>query len=354
MKKPTVLVIDDDPINPDILRSALEEDYSVLEAADGEETLNQLSEHTDEVEGILLDLEMPKMDGFAFMERYEQEERWKNIPVLISSGDKRMQTENRCLETGAWDFIRKPFNPETVRLRLKNNISRRRRHLLETQKITNIFQHYVDPSVLKELLRNDLSRQELYGKNVEIAVLFADLRSFTALAEQVTPETVVEILNEYLTVTSRAVKTHGGTLDKFIGDCTMAFWGAPLPCEDGVYQACLAAVDMLEGGRVLTESMRRRFGREVALGIGIHVGRAVVGNIGAPDRLDYTAIGDAVNTASWLESIAPPGAIYISRKVADRLGSRAVVTSVGRDIRLKGKKEGFEVLTLDQLQVEGK
>ena len=94
---------------------------------------------------------------------------------------------------------------------------------------------------------------------------------------------------------------------------------------------------------------RTHYGMEVNFGIGIHAGPAIVGNIGAADRMDYTAIGDTVNTASRLEAVAPSGRIYISRAVADALGERARVTSLGREIRLKGKQDGFEILTLDEL-----
>ena len=138
-----------------------------------------------------------------------------------------------------------------------------------------------------------------------------------------------------------------GTLDKFIGDAAMAFWGAPRPQEDYVMKAVRAAEDMRRGSDQLSRQLMKRFGRTVSFGIGIHVGEAVVGNIGSPQRMDYTAIGDTVNTASRLESNAPGGTIYISREVADRLKGRIRVTSLGSSVKLKGKAEGFEVLTLD-------
>ena len=141
-----------------------------------------------------------------------------------------------------------------------------------------------------------------------------------------------------------------GTLDKFDGDCTMAFWNAPVAQEDPVYLACCAAMDMAEGAKPLAEELQARFGRSVSFGVGVHYGPAVVGNIGAPQRMDFTAIGDTVNTASRLESNAPAGTIYISRVVADMLGDRAQTTSLGSAIKLKGKAEGFEVLTLDSLK----
>ena len=109
-------------------------------------------------------------------------------------------------------------------------------------------------------------------------------------------------------------------------------------------------MDMVIGAKALGDELQERFGRRVDFGVGVNYGPAVVGNIGAPKRMDYTAIGDTVNTASRLESNAPGGTIYISRVVADALGDRAKVTSLGSSIKLKGKAEGFEILTLDELE----
>ncbi|MBS6396551.1 MAG: adenylate/guanylate cyclase domain-containing protein [Clostridiales bacterium] len=220
----------------------------------------------------------------------------------------------------------------------------------ERHHVRKTFERYVDPAIIRELLKDDEASQALTGRTKNIAVLFVDIRGFTTMSEELPPEEVVQILNEYLTLTSRCVKKRKGTLDKFIGDCTMAFWGAPLKCMDPIYQACKAAMDMVEGARPLEEKLLKRFGRAVSFGVGVHYGPAVVGNIGAPDRMDYTAIGDTVNTASRLESKAPPGTIYISRIVADMLGERAVTESLEKKLLLKGKTEGMEVLILKELK----
>lgn len=220
----------------------------------------------------------------------------------------------------------------------------------ERRRVTDTFGHYVDPGVMKQLLAQGSGALELGGRLYDIAVLFVDIRGFTTMSESLDPPTVVEIINRYLTLTTECIMRHHGTLDKFVGDCTMAFWNAPLPQEDPVYLACQAAMDMVEGSKVLGEELLNTYGRTVSFGVGVHVGSAVVGNIGAPKRMDYTAIGDTVNTASRLESNAPGGTIYISRAVADALGDRADVTSLGGSIKLKGKAEGFEVLTLDALR----
>jgi len=220
----------------------------------------------------------------------------------------------------------------------------------EKRHITATFGRYVDPAVLPELLKQGDTEEALKGQTFEIAVLFVDIRGFTTMSEALPPTQVVSILNRYLTLTTECVMKNHGTLDKFVGDCTMAFWNAPLPQEDAVYLACRAAMDMVEGSKALGEELQRQFGRTVSFGVGVHVGPAVVGNIGAPQRMDYTAIGDTVNTSARLEANAPGGKVLISRAVADALGERAKVTSLGSSIKLKGKAEGFECLTLDSLE----
>lgn len=163
------------------------------------------------------------------------------------------------------------------------------------------------------------------------------------MSEILTPQEVVSILNRYLSLTTDCIMKNHGTLDKFVGDCTMAIWNAPIEQEDYVMNACKAAVDMVEGSKALSQELLEKFGRTVSFGIGVHCGSAVVGNIGAEMRMDFTAIGDTVNTSARLEANAPAGKIYISREVVDRLGNRILTTSLGDGISLKGKSNKFEI-----------
>lgn len=220
---------------------------------------------------------------------------------------------------------------------------------LERQQVTRTFERYVAPEIVSELLDAGYAALKLGGKKCEIAVLFVDIRGFTTMSEHLEPERVVGILNQYLTLTTKCVMDNHGTLDKFVGDCTMAFWNAPLPQDDYVMLACRAAMDMAEGAKPLTEMLQKEYGHTVSFGIGVHVGPAVVGNIGAPVRMDYTAIGDTVNTAARLEANAPAGAIYISRAVAAALEGRIAATLLKEPPQLKGKAAGFEILTLDAI-----
>lgn len=223
------------------------------------------------------------------------------------------------------------------------------RAAMEKREITGTFKRYVAPEIVNEILREGTDALELGGKQVQIAVLFVDVRGFTPMSERLEPTQVVAVLNDYLTLISECILKNGGTLDKFIGDAAMAFWGAPLPQDDYIMKAVKAAADMVKGSRELSRKLEEKYGQTVSFGIGVHVGDAVVGNIGSPERMDYTAIGDTVNTSARLEANAPASTIYISRAVADALEGRIRVKSLGDTIRLKGKQEGFEVLIMEEI-----
>ncbi len=222
------------------------------------------------------------------------------------------------------------------------------RAYLARQKTERTFGRYVDPAVIRELMDNNAAA-DLGGKLCRIAVLFVDIRGFTSLSESLPAESVVEILNRYLALTTACVMRNKGTLDKFVGDCTMAIWGAPVPAEDAVGQACRAAMEMIEEAEGLGEEVEKLHGRKISFGVGIHYGSAVVGNIGAPMRMDYTAIGDTVNTAARLEANAPGGKILISGAVREALGERARVSVPETEITLKGKKKKMDIFILEGL-----
>ena len=168
------------------------------------------------------------------------------------------------------------------------------------------------------------------------------------MSEGLQPEQVVDILNEYLSLATDAIFRNNGTLDKYIGDAAMAVFNAPFDLDDYVYQAVCTARDIAAGSGELERRLTERFGRSVSFGIGVNCGDAVVGNIGCDFRMDYTAIGDTVNTAARLESNAKRGQILISQAVLDALGDRIRVTRIGA-IPLKGKTNEVMVYQLDEV-----
>ena len=213
------------------------------------------------------------------------------------------------------------------------------------QSIEKAFSKYVAPQVVDEIAKNGTYELKLGGENRDIAVLFVDIRGFTPLSESLEPEQVVDILNGYLALTTASIFRHGGTLDKFIGDATMAVFNAPFDTEDYIYKAILAAWDIVQGGNRIEKEYFARYGKHVGFGVGVNCGPAVVGNIGCDFRMDYTAIGDTVNTAARLEANAPRGTVYISEYVYEQIKDRITVEEVG-EIPLKGKSKGVFVYSV--------
>lgn len=219
---------------------------------------------------------------------------------------------------------------------------------LHRRKVVSAFKKYVAPQVVEEISKQGDFKIVLGGENRHVAVLFVDIRGFTPMSESLEPEQVVEILNEYLTLTTNSIFKNGGTLDKFIGDATMAVFNAPFDLDDYIYKAVCTARDIAAGSAMLEEKLMERFGKKVSFGIGVNCGNAVVGNIGCEFRMDYTAIGDTVNTAARLESNAKAGQILISEDVYNAVKDRVKVSEVG-EIPLKGKQKGVFVYSVDEV-----
>ena len=225
---------------------------------------------------------------------------------------------------------------------------------IERTRVRNSFSKYLDPKLTDALIADQGIDTENVGKKRNIAVLFVDVRGFTQMAELLrdTPELVVEILNDYLELTTSAIFRNGGSVDKFIGDATMALFNGFKPQEDYVYAAVKAAWDMIQGAESITVRIKEQYGIDLAYGIGIHCGDAIVGNIGSEFRKDYTAIGDMVNTASRLETNAGRSEVLISKTVYELLEGKIIADSVG-EMLLKGKREAIEVFSLKGIVQEG-
>jgi len=220
----------------------------------------------------------------------------------------------------------------------------------EKGRLRSTFKKYVDPKLVDKLVESGEADSDEVGRKKHIAVLFVDVRGFTPMTEALrdTPEKVVEILNEYLELTSSAVFNNGGSVDKFIGDATMALFNGFVPQDDYIYKAVKAAWDMVLGAEAVNKSIKDRLGIDIGFGVGVHCGEAIVGNLGPSFRKDYTAIGDTVNTAARLESSSARSQVLISEDVYRALGRRINAESIG-EVRLKGKAEPMEVYKLTEV-----
>lgn len=206
----------------------------------------------------------------------------------------------------------------------------------QRKKVTNLFGKYVSKEVVTEIMKSK-EGIDLKGIEREISILFADIRGFTSMSEKMKPHEVVAMLNKYLTEMTNAIFESHGTLDKYIGDCVMAVFNAPIEHKEHALNAVNAAVEMVKRVEAL--------GGGIHVGVGVNTGPAVIGNIGSKDRLDYTSIGDSVNLASRIEGLNKPYGTYviISEATFRQLGSHNFTIRELDKVAVKGKKEAITV-----------
>lgn len=220
--------------------------------------------------------------------------------------------------------------------------------LQQKERIQSAFGRYVSDYVLKQLLKNP-DGEALEGAERDVSVFFADVRNFTRLSEGMEARKVVALLNEVFHIASECILARGGTIDKFMGDSVMAYFGAPAPQSDHPTQAVYAALDLQ---RALAERNQKientGEGERITaeLGIGIHTGSVVVGNIGSPRRTDYTAVGDAVNVAHRIEKLAEPGQVLVSEAVQRRVLGVFRLRFEG-ERQLSGRQEPVHVYSVE-------
>jgi class 3 adenylate cyclase len=216
-----------------------------------------------------------------------------------------------------------------------------RRELLE-----RTFEKYVSTSVLAEIL-GDPSNIHLGGEGKAVTVFFSDIRGFTPIAETMDPQALVALLNRYFEVMSEEIVKTGGTIDKYIGDAIMAFWGAPIEDAEQAEHAVQASLTMLQKLKELNKELAADGHPEIAIRIGLHTGRAIVGNVGSTRRFDYTAIGDTVNAASRMEGLNKEHGtqIIISDMVRNLLRDKTKWRPLG-PVTVKGKSEPINIYTL--------
>ncbi|HEY5982480.1 MAG TPA: adenylate/guanylate cyclase domain-containing protein [Anaerolineales bacterium] len=212
------------------------------------------------------------------------------------------------------------------------------RKKLEAQR--RLLQRMVSPAVLDQI---DLRSFEIGGKKQDVTALFADVRGFTAYSEKHTPEDLVAVLNRYLAACAEAVLEHEGTVDKFLGDAIMAWFNAPLPQPDHTLRAVKTALSIREAVAKLHEELPEE--AHLSFGIGIHYGDAVLGWIGSEKRLEYTALGDSINTTKRLQENSAKNQILISKVAYDRV-SKDVEAKAFTPLVAKGKSQPIEVFEI--------
>jgi len=219
-----------------------------------------------------------------------------------------------------------------------------------------MFGKYVSDEVVEKLLKKG-HRPHLEGESLQVTILFSDIRNFTTTSEKLNAHQVVEMLNAFFSRICEPILQEGGTVDKFIGDSIMAVFGSPVPYKDHARRALRAALAMKEEVGEFRSWMHQHFAGmnlpEFAIGIGIHTGEVVIGSIGSPKRMEFTAIGDAVNLASRLENLTKKLEwVIVASSATIQAAGPGVVTGRREEVLVKGRESYVEVLEVIGLEPE--
>ncbi|MES2936077.1 MAG: adenylate/guanylate cyclase domain-containing protein [Pseudomonadota bacterium] len=340
-RKARILVVDDTPDNLYLMCALLEDQYDVVTAESGKAAL-EMASSAQPPELILLDIMMPEMDGYEVMRRLRQNPATIGIPVIFLTALTSIEEEQFGLDLGAVDYITKPISPPVVLARVNAHLERSN-SARRLQALSEKLGRYLAPQVYKSLF--DGSRDaELRTQRKKLTVFFSDIKDFTASTARWQPEDITFLLNSYFSEMSKIASEYGGTLDKFIGDAMVIFFGDPE--TRGVKQDALQCVKMalaMQRRMAELQILWREMGSDKTFQIrcGINTGYCDVGNFGSDMRMDYTIIGAEVNKAARIEQAADPGGVLISKETWSLV--REEITADAREpISVKGFPEPID------------
>jgi class 3 adenylate cyclase len=345
-----VLVVDDDALNRRLLTATLaREGHRTTAATDGEEALAALRDEPPDL--ILLDIEMPGLDGIAVLERIKSDEALRHLPVIMISGVEDTASVVRCLEIGADDFLPKPFDPAILRARLNAGLARKALHDLEQERVREIFTRFLPEAVVDDVLARSDGDARIHPEQLTATVMFCDLRGFTSYAEGRSAAEVVDALDTYLTLMTDTILDQGGTLVDYMGDGIMAAFGAPVASDRHADLALAAAREMTDEQLPTFNAWLSGAGVEAdfGMGIGLNSGPVLSGSVGSARRSDYAVIGDTTNTASRIESMTK----QLDRSILFSAETRASLHEVPDDavalgeFEIRGRASTIELWTLE-------
>ena len=325
-----LLVADDNKVNRLLMaRNLALQGHQVESAENGRIALEMLRRGGFDL--LLLDIEMPDMDGFQVMEQLAADPALRDVPVIVTSSLEGIDHVVRCIELGADDYLHKPVNPVLLKARIDSSLEKKR--LRDQQKA--LVERFATSAVAEDLARSGFA---LGGKRVQATVMFCDIRGFTALVESQPPEETIELLNTWYTLMFEAISAQGGVVNQIIGDGLMAIFGAPLPLAEPALAAARAALDMTEMIELLNAERAALGKPALAIGVGLASGDVIAGYTGTQERATYTCVGDTVNLAARLEAHTKSAgrAILMDAATQAALAGRLATESLG-EVQMKGK-----------------
>jgi adenylate cyclase len=349
--KHKILVVDETADNLFLMSTLLEDEYEVVTASSGEQAL-QIAGSAEPPELILLGIMMPEMDGYEVMRRLRKDPATAGIPVIFLTALMSIEEEQFGVDLGAVDYITKPISPPVVMARVHAHLERSG-SARRLQALSEKLGRYLAPQVYKSLF--DGSRDaEIRTQRKKLTVFFSGIKDFTASTVKWQPDDIKFLLNSYFTEMSTIALEYGGTLDKFIGDEMVIFFGDP--DSAGVKEDALQCVKMalaMQRRMAELQVLWREMGLDKTFEVrmGINTGYCDVGNFGSDLRMDYTIIGVEVNRAARLEQAADPGGILISRETYG-LVQGEIVAEEQEPLTVKGFAEPIEAYAV-QDEAEG-
>lgn len=333
-----ILVVDDEAdlellVKQKFRRKIRENIYEFVFAQNGEEALEKVKEHPD-LDIILSDINMPVMDGLTLLSRLPEANPMLKAVMVSAYGD--MQNIRTAMNRGAFDFVCKPVDFEDLDLTMEKTIVhvKQLQETIQAIKENNILKMYVDENVLNFMNHKEFETSLLKNEVLEASVMFVDVCGFTTLTEQIPANTVVNLLNGLFDKIVKEIIAQGGHVDKFMGDAVMAVFRGSYHLDRAI-DAALSIKDVLsKSGEIDTGT--KKYKAEIS--IGINSGEMVSGNIGSETikRLDYTVIGDSVNLAQRLQTVAQAGQIIISEEVYQIAKESFSCEKIG-EVKLKNK-----------------
>jgi adenylate cyclase len=346
-----ILIVDDDPLNRRLLAKNLDSDgHRTMDVDNGFAALTAIG--TGQPDLVLLDIQMPGLDGIEVLERIKTDPAMRHIPVIMISGIEDNESVVRCLEVGADDFLPKPFDPAILRARIGAGLNRKRLTDLEQDRVRTVFTRFLPEPIAAEMLARSEGQPSIRPVRLWATVMFVDLRGFTTFSESLPVEQVVTVLNRYQGTMGDAVLDHGGTLVDYLGDGLYAVFGAPIESVDHADRAIAAARDMVGdrlsdfNGWVRAEGVHDGFG----MGIGLNSGRVMSGTLGSERRIDYAVIGDTVNTAARIEQLTKQtgNAILIADQTRTNMTGPTDALTFVDEFEIRGKQSRIKLWTADE------
>jgi class 3 adenylate cyclase len=343
----SILVVDDDALNRKLLVRLLEQEgHGTRTAGNGREALERVREEPADV--VLLDVVMPELDGISVLEQLKSDPELAWIPVIMISAVDELESVVRCIEIGAEDYLPKPFDAVLLRARINAGLAKKRLYELEREQVRGAFSRFVPEHVVDEVLARTDSDLRLAGSRDRGTIMFTDIRGFTTFTETVSPELVLELLNDYFDEMIEAIFAHGGTLVGYRGDGLLVVFGAPLAFHDHADRALAAAREMLDVRMPRFNAQLEAKGmRPFRMGIGLNSGPFMSGNVGSERRMEYTVHGDTVNTASRIESMTKdsPHSLLVAESTVDALTVPVATEFVG-EFDVRGRQSAIRLWTL--------